>query len=1143
VVHFFEVNHRKASEIAPELSAIFAQGQVPNSSKRGRKPNLASATGLRFQGDDLRQRIMFMGPESHFDKIESLLEQLDQPGQAGVAKVYALQSADPLKVEEHLKGLFGMQRWSRNKAFQMIRDDNNRRLIIRASELTHQELSTIIADLDIKDDGDRNLKAYILEYTDASEVAKLISNIINHGQNQNRWAPKSTAGPLITVDRNANALMVLANAEGHLEVSGLIATVDKESREKKVTQYYVLKHANLEGVAKNLRELYPRPRGWRGAEDEMSITMDLPTRTLIIKAEISRQMRIAETISKLDIDGADSRTMKSYPVMYVDVHEASRLLTEIIGTPQRSRWDKSPNTSDIIRTDRLSSAIIVFGSQETHNQVLEAMNSIDVPNAERYQTVFYKIENADPLLLHSNLREFFGSGRSRNRGQQDLFISLNPLSRTLMVKATPEKQREVADAVKKLDIAGADPRQLVVYTLQYAGPHEASKVLSNLLNLKARSSQGHRGHNPYPDLITVDEANSSIVLFAMPETHDKAKTTLETLDVESSAEEQIVYYRTQHLPLLEAVNLLKDMFNLQTGSSNSRRGGITERLTLDENSNTIIITAAPRTHAKVRDVLKQVDVIGLGSNELHYYPVENTTASDAAKMVEQLFGLPTRSPKGNSIGARSLPLQRNPMVIANDESNTLIVNAPRSTHKDIEEMLNSLRDIGQVDKMTVRFYPLENTDAKEIAAQISELFSLKLGDTEKEKNLKGKNMIANKRSSGGSLLRPLRPEEQELSTDMIAELTAAPSKSDRNAFFFDGQPTVIPEVNLNSIILVAPGYLHEEVERTVNTMDKRRPQVMVEVAIVEVKGEDGLDLGVEWSYLDKNIGVATPFGLREDRPSGEGLGNLPLQGAAVPMQGLVIGALNNGKMPMVLKAMQNQRNLSIRSTPVLLVNDNEEAVFSSLTEEPTISTTQSNSSTAISFNGFVDAGTSLTITPHISQGHYIRLEVNLKVETFTGEPISAGVPPAKSSNGLVTSVTVPDRQMVIIGGMVSEYLSDTEKKVPLLGDLPLLGSLFKTKSKGKTMSKLYLFMAPKILRDEGFEDLREITKQKSIQLQSIAPDTKESRLGLSSTTVPSMVALEKNSPLNETEQAIIKTKSSGEIELKGSVIGIYSEAR
>jgi type II secretion system protein D len=1077
-LHLFPTKHRQPSELVGALNVAFKSPSPKRRSKRGPQPKVE----VVFHADNSQGKVLALCAESVVSEIKNLIAQLDQPGLEGITKTYVLQHHKVQTIEGRIKALFPRKRGQ--PSISIVRDDTNNALIVRGSELQHEEMKRAIGSIDIEGEDPRSFKEYSLEFTNADEVAGIIRNILGHSHSRHRRASPSIHDELITVDRNSNALMVLAKEPGHKKISDLIASIDKESKEKKITQYYKLLHAKPEDVAKNLRELYPRPRGRRGSpvDEGMEITLDIPTRTLIIKAEISRHSRIKETVVKLDVDGKDSRFMKTYPLRYTDPNEASRVLKELMAnTIKRGRGATTQN--DIISVDRVTSAIIVYAQQETHNRVLEAMAGIDVPNSERYQTVFYTIENADPRVLFYNLREFFAN-RNRYSRTQDFYLSLNEKARTLMVKALPEKQKEVEEAIKKLDVGGVDPREIKIYELEYASPRDATRVLQSVLNLSTNRGGRSRSRSPYPDLISADEANSSIVLFSSSETHATVAKTLEEIDVVTSADKQIVYYQTEHLPILEAVRLMQEIFNFQVGATRGRNTG--EKLILDENSNSMVINASPRTHSKVKDVLKELDVPGLGENELRFYSVENTTALEAAKMVEQLYGLPMKAPRRNGpnqTGSRALPLQRNPMVLPNAESNTLIVNAPTKTHESIQKMLLEMKDIGKMDKMTVEFYTLENTNAEDVAPKVAELFNLHLGNASSDILKKGKQVSSRVKSSGTSDLRPIRPGEKgEGETDdaVSQEPDLSGVLSERNAFFFDGQPTVIPEKNLNSIILVAPGYLHIEVKKTIATLDKRRPQVLIEVAIVESKGEDLSSLGVEFGYLGKSAGVSTPFGLRDLNQNLTG--NFPLQAAgATSLEGLVFGVLrDDGSMPVILNAIGEKENIEIKSTPVLLVNDNEEANFNSLQQEPTVKTTTNSNSTNIAFENYADAGTGFTITPHISQGNFIRLELNVKVESFSGQPLAAGIPPAKTSSTLQTSVTVPDRHMAIIGGMEAETLTNRDKRVPLLGDIPLLGNLFKSQTKVKEKTKLYLFISPRILRDEEFEDLKEVSSAISL---------------------------------------------------------------
>ena len=1100
-IAFYVTKNRTPSEILPLLQTIYGGSKTSSAFRGSRSQPLDAAVTTRkagnsdvvFQADDTRSQLMVIAAEALQVHIQDMVQRLDEPEQNGITQVYPIVNVDINTIESQLKTLYSFSDKKKNALpFQIVNDTLHTSLIIRASEQVHQNIKDMLVQLDRAGEDKRVFKTYPLQFSDATETLSIVKNTLGY------HSLKSGQGSndILNADRNSNALVLLGLPQSHEQLKGLLASLDQATADKQVTQYYPLKFAKPEDVIKNLRELYPPTRTNKTTETDFSVTIDTPSRTLILKADRSKQEQFKETILKLDIDGEDVRMVKIYDLQYADPLETSRLLTEILGLGKgKLARNASPSSqNDIISVDATSSKLMVFGQNDTHNKVIEALMSIDVPNAERFQTVFYNITKAVPEALLANLVQFFSIHQKKD-GVKDIYFTLNPSARVILVKALPEKQKEVAEAIRKFDISGTDPRQLVIYPLTYASAQDVAKKLQSILALQSSGSSNRRSTDLYPNIITSDDGNSSVVLFAVEEIHAVVKEALVKLDTTTAAEEQTVYYKVKNIPIMDAVYLLTEVFGLQsTAVPSSKKNKTTqEQLILDENSNTLIVIGSPKTNAKVKVFLEQVDVPGQGGNELKYYPIENTTSQDAAKTIEQLFGLPTKSTSVLGHVGGSIPLQRNPMVIPNVESNTIIVNAPRRTQEAVAAMLSSLGDISKLDKMTVRFYPLENTNANDIAGKIAELFSLKLGKSQALEVASGKNIAGNKQNTGSTaLLRPLRPgSNEDDGGNQVAEVAAVPAptaeapsaRSERNAFFFDGQPTIIPEVNLNAVILVAPNYLHEEVKKTLDTMDKRRPQVMVEVAIVEVTDGAELDFGIELSYNGSDGGGGTQFGITTPKAGP----NLPASGGVNPnLAGGIAGVLrSNGSMPLVLRALQTDKRLKVKSTPVLLVNDNEKATFSSLQKEPTTTTTQSTSSTLIAFRAFEQAGTDLTITPHISQGEHIRLEIDLKVESFTGAPIQIGIPPPKSSNSLLTSVTVPDLQMVVIGGMVSEKISLKTEKVPLLGDIPLLGYLFKRQVNGSVQSKLYLFIKPHILRKDKFEDLRIISDDKINELNKL----------------------------------------------------------
>jgi general secretion pathway protein D len=145
-----------------------------------------------------------------------------------------------------------------------------------------------------------------------------------------------------------------------------------------------------------------------------------------------------------------------------------------------------------------------------------------------------------------------------------------------------------------------------------------------------------------------------------------------------------------------------------------------------------------------------------------------------------------------------------------------------------------------------------------------------------------------------------------------------------------------------------------------------------------------------------------------------------------------------------------------------------------------------------SFAGYASAGTTVAVTPHISEGDYLRLDYSLTLNSFTGTSASAGVPPPRQTNSIDSKVVVPDGHTVIVGGLKRQDLSDTASKIPFLGDIPGLGLLFSNVTKRTTESSLFVFIRPVILRDDQFKDLKYLSEidSQSAELPSHLPTSR-----------------------------------------------------
>jgi len=148
--------------------------------------------------------------------------------------------------------------------------------------------------------------------------------------------------------------------------------------------------------------------------------------------------------------------------------------------------------------------------------------------------------------------------------------------------------------------------------------------------------------------------------------------------------------------------------------------------------------------------------------------------------------------------------------------------------------------------------------------------------------------------------------------------------------------------------------------------------------------------------------------------------------------------------------------------------------------EPFTSINASDTVATTSFGGTEDAGTTVTLTPHIAEGDHVVLEYSIELSAFTGDAVATEgggvVPPSSQQNSFEGTVTVPDGHVVVIGGLDNVADTNSRSQLPFLGDLPFIGGLFGATSKTETHSRFYAFMRVTILRDSSFEDLKLLSR-------------------------------------------------------------------
>lgn len=293
------------------------------------------------------------------------------------------------------------------------------------------------------------------------------------------------------------------------------------------------------------------------------------------------------------------------------------------------------------------------------------------------------------------------------------------------------------------------------------------------------------------------------------------------------------------------------------------------------------------------------------------------------------------------------------------------------------------------------------------------------------------------------------------------------SISGQNSFVIADKPN-------NQVIVKAPLKEQNQFKELIARLDRRRPQVYVEAQIVAVTGSDTFKLAFETQLINaRGSGgvVNTNFGLGQFATGGAITDRKQVR---TGLAGATAALIKNDQIPIIINALQTVTDTRVLSRPQLLVDANtEEASVEANSAQPTATRTLSDNSTsdAIGFSGYETAGTKLTIKePRIGPGDSVQMQIDVELSNFSGESPSPELPPPKNENFIKSQVQVPANMTVVVGGVVVDTKRKTTDKIPLLGDIPLIGALFSSFNNVDDKTTLYVFITPRVLRDERLGD-------------------------------------------------------------------------
>ena len=483
-------------------------------------------------------------------------------------------------------------------------------------------------------------------------------------------------------------------------------------------------------------------------------------------------------------------------------------------------------------------------------------------------------------------------------------------------------------------------------------------------------------------------------------------------------------------------------------------------------TNQLIVKAQQSDIEELRKLVTRLDTFVEPTTKSYHFSYVD--AADIFDGLEEILDIPARAGRFRGTGGQTRVEGGRPGGITLvTRTNTILLTAPPSVHRIMDSIVKNVDLPGRYEAGVIRVYKIENADVDEVADAVRDLIESR--DEQEEE-------------TGESKYRRSIPDDsQQVSDSLEMEQT--------EEFVPRIEARVTVSKSTNSIIIRATSRQHLELGKLIRELDSRRKQVLIKAVIVEVSTSDDMDIGVELDYFEGDLLAFTSYGLSTINPA-TGLRDI------IVSPGGTAAVLRPNKVQAILKALQGKDNVRIESAPQILVNDNAVGTIQSIAEEPTRQTHQGETTTTTSFGEYVTAGTQFFVTPHISESDYLRVEYQIMLNSF-GEQADPELPPSRNTSTIQSEATVPDGSTIVVGGIQASSESESVDKVPVLGDIPLLGLLFRNTIIRKQYITTYLFVTTTIIKSEDFGDLEDISEKALEEVreddsgQKIEPETED----------------------------------------------------
>ncbi|MGH1360042.1 MAG: type II secretion system secretin GspD [Burkholderiaceae bacterium] len=490
------------------------------------------------------------------------------------------------------------------------------------------------------------------------------------------------------------------------------------------------------------------------------------------------------------------------------------------------------------------------------------------------------------------------------------------------------------------------------------------------------------------------------------------------------------------------------------------------------NNNSLVITDYANNLQRIARIIGTLD--SPSTRQVEVLQVRHGIATDLAITMSDLLDDTQRAGQGAQVDAG-----QRIVVMAEPNSNTIMIRASSPAKINLAKQLLTQLDRPQKNPGNIHVVYLRNAEAVKLAETLQASLGGNASGSTSASSVKNRTQQATSVLSGAQ--NSARGQSASLSGGRDSQrLSATQGGSGQSPVTVDtGDAIIAADPTTNSLIITAPEAVYRNLRAVIDQLDTRRAQVFIESLIVEVNAERAAELGVQFQAIDPTNGSTRGIGgtnftnldgggsilsaSQNIGNAGAGL-NLGIVQGTIDVPG--VGEILN--LPLLARALETEADGNVLATPNLLTMDNEEARIIIGQNVPFVTGSFSSTGSGGAVNPFQtierqDVGTTLSVKPQVSESGTVKLQIFQEVSSVVASSIASNI--ITNRRAIETNVLVDDGQIVVLGGLIEERIEGGVNKVPLLGDIPILGQLFRYDSRKRVKTNLLVFLRPVILRD------------------------------------------------------------------------------